>query len=260
MLFIWFISLTCKTNRAHITALHRCDPGFFSFTFCLLWNAWFVDMAFTTDVISCTSEGICSDMWNFCSDNNPHLHDNFMDPPKRIMVSPGHENYPHCSSQKDREAFDIYYGEQTAFQCAYTTSPVIELQTTADKYKPDLNNNVNIMLAGKGKSTNPQQKKTRNVLTVPDRSSERRKSDSDLDQLYKSEAHISRARFLSNGYKSAKSSRNSCQCECKCGAGSTRLSPKCTSAPGSAEVSEATGQKTKSKPKGFKTLLHNIFT
>ena len=132
-------------------------------------------MAFTIDVISCTSEGICSDMWNFCSDNNPHLHDNFMDPPKQIMVSPGHENYPHCSSQKDREAFDIYYGEQTAFQCAYTTSAVIELQTTADKYKPDLNNNVNILSAGKGKSTNPKQKKTRNVLTVPDGPSERRK-------------------------------------------------------------------------------------
>lgn len=212
-------------------------------------------MAFATDVISCTSDGMCSDMWNFCSDTHPDLHDNFMDPPKLIMVSPGHENYPHCSSEKERKAFDIYYGEQTAFQCAYTTSAVIELHTGSSKCKADLNNNVKTA-CDKDVPIKPSQ--TRHSLAVPGQrgpekaNNTRRKSDSDLKDF--DGYSKSRVRNLSGEpkYKPSKP----CKCECTCGVISS--CPKQTRSP--VRDSQSNSLKTKQKSKGLKTFLQNILS
>lgn len=84
-------------------------------------------MASNTNIITCSSDGICSDMWNLYSDTHPHLHDNFMDPPKQMMVHPDHNAYRGCNSTLDRGAFNMYYGAQTAFQCRHTTSPMVEV-------------------------------------------------------------------------------------------------------------------------------------
>lgn len=159
-------------------------------------------MAFITDVISDEPEGMCLEvegactkMWNFYSDSHPHLHDNFMDPPKHIMLHPEHKELCHT----DREVFDVFYGVQThiELQCTPTVSPVFEVQ------RSDFGTPQNHLTVHSNHSTKIHKARSTTHLTVPSHSnkaSSRRKSDTDLGdiKLMKTSA---RGRFNSNGHE-----------------------------------------------------------
>lgn len=193
--------------------------------------------AFTASIVACSSSEMCSDMWNLYSGTHPDLHDNFMDPPERIMVHPPHKKTRHASC-KEKDCFDVYYGNQSNTQNPYTTSAVMEVEKcftfAVQKAKTCVvNTHTKLPVCktvpsqqgstdkGRGFRAQVLPKQFLAVPSCPKTSLSvdcidlrRNKSDSDISSLDDCDAvPVTRARVLSDSSSRA----DKCVCECTCG-------------------------------------------
>ena len=231
-------------------------------------------MAFTASLVSCSSKEMCSDMWNLYSGTHPDLHDDFMDPPERIMVHPQKRKVSaRCSSEKDKNCFNVYYGAQcTSIQNPYTTSAVMEVESHCAisinniKSKKDVNGNQTQIAKPTLKSTPPKEHSMKRKeltpkqsLTVPEACSvsiRRNKSDSDISSLDDNDI-VPRARIMSD---SSAQVEKRCVCECTCGYQKGSLAADVAQSKDNNSCQHKSSGKSRHKSRSLKGFLHSILS
>lgn len=226
--------------------------------------------AFTASIISCASNEIDSDMWNLYSGTHPDLHDNYMDPPERIMVNPEDHKYPKCCSDKDKGAFNMYYGTQSITENPYTTSAVMEVEKCWE-YACNVQCSITDVCIEKEvrQKPKPKERSSKHLLAVPNwqdnltcNDLRRNKSDSDLSLLSvnDTEQYSRRGRIFSDGGEHRDAAQR-CKCKCSCGyqSGMRRGSVGACDEPVNDKFTKE-HTKHKRKSRSLKNLIHSILS